>query len=94
MASREPRATSPDVVFYTMDRCAPCEAMKRKLEHVQASLPFPVHVHTVNLSSAGPAAAGPVIRSAPVLRVVKNGQQIVGDVDVEDLKMVLLRSLY
>ncbi len=79
-----------DVILYTSTNCAPCVVMKRKLEEIGKQIPF--SFSTVNIDEI-PSDDRSKLRVAPVLKIVGMNEHIVGDVDIDDLRNVLMRSL-
>nr|MDO8111510.1 hypothetical protein [Candidatus Sigynarchaeota archaeon] len=81
--------TNADILFFTSNHCAPCMMMKRKLEALNAEMPFVVK--TVNIESADKTTLQG-FRMAPVIKI--KDEVVVGDVEIDDLRNVLMRNLY
>jgi thiol-disulfide isomerase/thioredoxin len=80
-----------DVILFVSKHCAPCKMMERKLEQMKDEFAFTLT--TIDIEDADKAGLGDV-RVAPVLRLQKSKEQVCGDVEVEDLRNILLRNLY
>ena len=65
--------------------------MKHKLDAVKIQLPF--RLKTVNIDSMDKKTKN-TVKVAPVIKIVKNGEKIVGNVGVDDLRNILMRNLY
>ncbi|MBD3187217.1 hypothetical protein GF325_10340 [Candidatus Bathyarchaeota archaeon] len=83
--------SSPDLILYTSDNCAPCLIMKKSIERLKSEMAL--NVQEVNLSERNVQAPAD-IRMAPVLRIMKNDQKIVGAVKIIDLRNILLRQVF
>lgn len=81
----------PDLILYTSDDCAPCLMMKESIERLKFEMAL--NVQEVNLSDRNVQAPAD-IRMAPVLRIMKNDQRIVGAVEINDLRNILLRQVF
>jgi thiol-disulfide isomerase/thioredoxin len=82
-----------DVVFFTSSHCAPCTMLKRKLDALNDEMPDRIRIKTVNVETNDDASKQG-IRMVPVLKIVRNNELLVGDMEMDDLRNVLIRSLY
>jgi thiol-disulfide isomerase/thioredoxin len=82
--------TPADVILFVSKHCAPCKMMERKLEQMKDEFPFTLT--TIDVEDAEKAGIGGV-RATPILRI-KNNEQVCGDVEIDDLRNILLRNLY
>ncbi|NMC05742.1 MAG: thioredoxin family protein [Candidatus Lokiarchaeota archaeon] len=82
-----------DVLFFTSSHCAPCTMLKQKLEALNSEMPAQIRIKTINIESCDEESKKG-IRCVPVLKMVRNNEVLVGDVEVEDLRNVLYRNLY
>lgn len=80
-----------DLIFYTAKRCAPCHMMEKKLECIKNQLS--IRIKKVYVDEVDDISKSDVL-STPSIKIVKNGTKIVGDVEIDDLRAILLRSLY
>ncbi|MEX2684626.1 MAG: thioredoxin family protein [Candidatus Sigynarchaeota archaeon] len=89
----EKETSDADVLFFTSTRCAPCTMLKRKLEAINSEMPGQIRIKTIDIESNDDAAVHG-IRTVPVLKIVKNSEIFVGDMEMDDLRNVLIRNLY
>jgi thiol-disulfide isomerase/thioredoxin len=89
----EKEASDADVLFFTSSHCAPCTMLKRKLEALNSEMPMQIRIKTINVESCDEASKQG-IRCVPVLKMVNNNEVLVGDVEMDDLRNVLIRNLY
>ncbi|MHA1999012.1 MAG: glutaredoxin family protein [Promethearchaeota archaeon] len=78
------------VIFYTSNNCAPCAMMKQKLIKIREQMPL--KLTTINISTSSHAPDD--IRVTPVIKIAKNSEKIVGNVDLDDLRNILMRNLF
>ena len=81
-----------DVILFVSKHCAPCKMMEQKLEQIKSEL-ISFTLKTIDIEDAEKAGLGD-IRATPVLRLQKSNEQVTGDVEIEDLRNILLRNLY
>ncbi|MBN2151363.1 MAG: thioredoxin family protein [Candidatus Lokiarchaeota archaeon] len=89
----EKEAPDADVLLYTSAHCAPCTMLKRKLEAINTEMPVQIRIKTIDVGS-NDEASKQGIRAVPVLKIVKNNELFVGDMEMDDLRNVLIRNLY
>nr|MDO8083242.1 thioredoxin family protein [Candidatus Sigynarchaeum springense] len=89
----EKEAMDADVLFFTSTHCAPCSMLKRKLDAINSEMPGQIRIKTIDVESNDDASKLG-IRTVPVLKIVKNNELFVGDMEMDDLRNVLIRNLY
>ncbi len=89
----EKETPDADVLFYTSNHCAPCTMLKRKLEAINSEMPVQIRIKTIDIES-NDEASKQGIRMVPVLKIVRNNELFVGDMEMDDLRNVLIRNLY
>ncbi|MFX0100833.1 MAG: thioredoxin domain-containing protein [Candidatus Hodarchaeota archaeon] len=80
-----------DLIFYTAKKCAPCRVMEKKLDSIKNQLAFKIKKVYVD-DIEDPSKID--VFSTPAIKIVKNGTKITGDVDLIDLRNILMRNLY
>ncbi|MHA1698741.1 MAG: glutaredoxin family protein [Promethearchaeota archaeon] len=81
-----------DLILYTAKNCGPCFIMKKKLELLKNEIPF--HLKTVDVTNFNEGDVDPEFLTVPTLKIIKSNDKIIGDLDMDDLKSILYRSLY
>jgi thiol-disulfide isomerase/thioredoxin len=89
----EKETSDADVLFFTSSHCAPCTMLKRKLEALNSEMPAQIRIKTVDIETSDEASKQG-IRMVPVLKIVRNNEIFVGDMEMDDLRNVLIRNLY
>ncbi len=89
----EKEAADADVVLFTSSHCAPCTMLKRKLEALNTEMPNQFRLKTIDVETSDEASRQG-IRMVPVLKIVRNNELFVGDMEMDDLRNALIRNLY